>query len=174
MSLPARQHASRAIQQCVIQVPNPLQGRSYADGLLHVCNRVELSEACATVAPHPQTDEPVYTHVVGTLATAAPTWRLLCTFTVTMRCIADPIRPRILQQRVRRPIKRCELCICRNLSLAPTLRSNKDAGHVDCVLKRPCEPALAPSSFHTASKLPYLFQNVSSFRIPRDACNLMM
>jgi hypothetical protein len=62
----------------------------------------------------------------------------------------------------------------RTLSLAPTLRSRKGAGRVDCVLERPRAPACALSSFHTPSKLPSLFQNVSSFRTPRDACNLMM
>jgi hypothetical protein len=62
----------------------------------------------------------------------------------------------------------------RTLSLAPTLRSRKGVGRVDCVLEAPSAPACAFSSFHTASKLPYSFQNVSSFRAPRDACNLMM
>ncbi|KAH8710001.1 hypothetical protein GQ44DRAFT_454810 [Phaeosphaeriaceae sp. PMI808] len=38
-------------QQCVIQVPNPLQGNSSVDGLLRACDRVEPSEACAIVAP---------------------------------------------------------------------------------------------------------------------------
>lgn len=47
------------------------------------------------------TDEPS-TPVVGTLETVACTWRFVCTFTVTMCCILDPIRPRMLQYRSRR------------------------------------------------------------------------
>jgi hypothetical protein len=65
-----------------------------------------------------------------------------------------------------RPSNRGQLGLRRTLSLAPTLRSSKGAGRVDGVLERPCAPAGTPSSFHTASKLPYSFQNVSSFHAP--------
>jgi hypothetical protein len=85
-----------------------------------------------------------------------------------------PVLNPILFRLTLRPSNDGHLGCPRNLSLAPTLRWNKGAGHVDSVLERPCEPAINFSSFHTASKLPYLFQNVSSFRAPRDACNLMM
>jgi hypothetical protein len=55
-----------------------------------------------------------------------------------------------------------ELGNCRNLSLAPTLRWNKGAGHVDSALERPRKPVftLAAStrlpSFHILSRtIPY-------------------
>jgi hypothetical protein len=73
-----------------------------------------------------------------------------------------------------RPSNGGQLGFRRDLSLAPTLRSSQGACPVDSVLERPCAPALRFSSFHSPSKLLLLFQNVSSFRAPRDACNLMM
>jgi hypothetical protein len=73
-----------------------------------------------------------------------------------------------------RPSNGGQLGFRRVLSLAPTLRSSQGACPVASVLERPCAPALCFSSFHAPSKLPLLFQNVSSFRAPRDACNLMM
>jgi hypothetical protein len=144
---------------------------------LRGCDRIESSDACASVAPQARirpasrrAGNPSYNisrsrrqYCKTKKAVLIALYVRLSTYVLIIFLVSS-LHLVCIKQRRAWQLSQPQPC--------PNFEVEQGCGHLDSELERSREPVLTFSSFHTPSKLLYSFQNVSSFRNPRDACNL--